>query len=101
RVALDEGFLAFFVACSEIPRGDAVARDREELETLETLISERRWIEAPQRLHRRPEVPEDATLERCRARSENFDWLEFASGYTPPEGMPGAVDWQSQQAKIG
>lgn len=98
KVALDEGFLAFFVACSRIPRGSAVSRDLAHLEALETFGAERNWTQEPQRLHRQPPAPEQVTLERVRRGGQRFDWLSFASAYAPPDGLPGARRWLEQSA---
>lgn len=97
KAALDEGFLGFFVACSRIPRGNAVIRDRQQLEALEALAAREHWDACPGRLHRRPDAPDDVAIERVTQSGRRFERLSFASGYHPPADCPAAEGWLEQQ----
>lgn len=98
KAAVDEGILAFFVACSDIPRGAAVARERDELEQLESLSIRHGWRTAPDILHRPPEAPTQVSVNRIMRRGRPYSWVSFDSEYAPPECMPGAARWLEQQA---
>src|SRR5699024_6329820 len=98
KVALDEGFLGFFIACSAIPRGDAVAHACGHLQTLHKLAADNGWNDTPEQLHRQPPAPDTAALTACEQRKLAFEWLTFASDYDPPVGAPGSADWLAQTA---
>lgn len=98
KAALDEGFLGFFIACSSVPRGQTVVRDREELERLEALSKSHNWTQDPELLHRAPDAPQQVALERAMQRGHAFDWIAFDSDYTPPEDVPGGARWLEQHA---
>lgn len=95
KAALDEGVIAFFLACSDIPRGRAVVRDRDELAQLHARIADEGWADQPEALLGTPRAPEKVTVERARAGGQTFDWLAFDSAYAPPTDLPGASRWQN------
>lgn len=98
KAALDEAVIAFFIACSRIPRGEQAQRDSRELGELKTQLDASGWADTPEALHGSPKAPVEVTTERRTAHGRTFEWLAFDSDYAPPPELPGMTQWQNFDA---
>lgn len=96
KIATDAALLGFFINCARIPRGAAVERDLEELETLGQLANRRGWDSEPLSLHAPARAPVQPRLRSAKAAGHAFEWLTFASQYAPDPELPGCERWQAR-----
>ncbi|MDA3921662.1 MAG: hypothetical protein PF501_13425 [Salinisphaera sp.] len=97
KMATDAALLGFFVNCARIPRGRAVETDLRELDALGELLSQRGWDHNPAAAHGEPVAPVAPSLRRARAAGRSFEWLTFASRYTPDPALPGCQRWHAHR----
>jgi len=94
----DNALLGFFQATVHIPRGQAVQREKAELQSLQDLTARQGSAQTPTALQPMPPLPQSVVVEQARARGHRFDWVAFASDYRPAEEMPGAARWLARRA---
>lgn len=97
KAATDEALLGLFIGFARLPRGATLARDAQELATLNAQAAARDGQGPGAALHRTPEAPTDFTLTEKQSQGCRFQWLRFDSGFEPDDGLPGAARWRAHR----
>ncbi len=102
EAVLDRSFSVAINLLVGMPRPEQVRRQRSELARAVEALGRRGYLADPRRYHPAPEAPRDWSLSAAHVRlgpgRTEYSDLRFASGFEPPEGIPGGDAWRAQES---
>jgi dienelactone hydrolase len=95
---LDELLIAVFRHPDLLPSSDDYAPAAADLAAVQTLFSERGWLDRPAEYHQSPQAPDDVRACHERALGLAYEHVTFTSGWEPYPEEPGRTRWLSHEA---